>query len=67
MKIPIFNTLYYKKKKNNKTKINIKKLNNLNLKKLIKKNFLLIKILKKLPKKNLYLKQLIVSANDDIC
>ena len=57
MKIPIFNSIYnnYNKKFKSK-KININLLNNLNLNKVDLKKYPLIKILKLVPKKILYLK-----------
>ena len=67
MKIPIYNTLYENKEylKKNK-KIDIKKLNNLNLKKPNIKKFPLIKILKKVPNNYTLFETLIVSTNDTL-
>ncbi len=65
MKIPIFNTLFYNSNiKLKSKKINIQNLNNLNLKKVDKKKFPMIKLLKYLPKKNSLYETVIVSAND---
>ena len=67
MKIPIFNSLYenktYEQKKN---KLNIKKINNLNLEKPNIKKFPMINILNKIPKKNSLYDTIIVSANDTL-
>ena len=67
MKIPIYNTLYENKEylKKNK-KIDIKKLNNLNLKKPNIKKFPLIKILKKVQNNYTLFESLIVSTNDTL-
>ena len=69
MKIPIFNTLYdnlneikFLKSEN----LNIKKLNNLNLKSLDKKKFPLIKILNKISDKGSLLETVLISANDEL-
>ena len=65
MKIPIFNTLYENKiykQKNNRLSIN--KINNLNLKTPELKKFPMIKILKKIPKKNSLFETIVVSTND---
>ena len=67
MKIPIFNTLYENKlykQKNNKLSIN--KINNLNLQKPNTKKFPMIKVLKKIPKKNSLFETIIVSTNDTL-
>ena len=66
MKIPIQNTLYDGVSKNIQTnKINIKKLNNLNLNRVNKKKFPLINILKNLPDKSSLFETILVSANDE--
>ncbi len=65
MEIPIFNTLYSKNEKKYKsTKLDIDKLNNLELNKIDKKKFPLIMILKKIPNKSSLFETVIVSAND---
>ncbi len=68
MKIPIFNSIQseinkisYKSKN-----IDVKKLNYLNLKKVNKKKFPLMSILKILPKKNSLFETVLVSANDEL-
>ena len=66
MKIPIQNTLYDGVSKNIQTnKIDIKKLNNLNLNRVNKKKFPLINILKNLPDKSSLFETILVSANDE--
>ena len=65
MSIPIFNTLYSKDMKNLKSKkINIQKLNNLDLKKVDKKKFPVINILKRMSHKSSFLETILVAAND---
>ena len=68
MKIPIFNSLYYKNNKNNKNiksnSIDILKLNKLNLNNVDLKRYPMVNILKILPKKNSLFETVIVSAND---
>ena len=66
MKIPIQNTLYDGVSKNIQTnKIDIKKLNNLNLNRVNKKRFPLVNILKNLPDKSSLFETILVSANDE--
>ena len=66
MKIPIQNTLYDGVSKNIQTnKIDIKKLNNLNLNRVNKKKFPLVNILKNLPDKSSLFETILVSANDE--
>ena len=66
MKIPIQNTLYDDVSKNIQTnKIDIKKLNNLNLNRVNKKKFPLVNILKNLPDKSSLFETILVSANDE--
>ena len=66
MKIPIQNTLFDGVSKNIRTnKIDIKKLNNLNLNRVNKKKFPLINILKNLPDKSSLFETILVSANDE--
>jgi len=67
MKIPIFNTLYHNQPKSIKTKnLDIKKLNNLNLKNLDKKKFPLTKVLDLIPEKNSLFETVLISANDEL-
>ena len=67
MKIPIFNTIYKDSPKNLKSKyLSIRILNNLLLKDVNYKKFPLVKLLKKLPKKNSLYETVVVSANDTI-
>ncbi len=69
MKIPIFNTLYdnFNEIKILKSKnLDIKKLNNLNLKILDKKKFPLTKILKRISNKSSLLDTVLISANDEL-
>ncbi len=66
MKIPIHNTLYDDVSENIKTdKIDIKKLNNLNLSRVNEKKFPHVKILKNLPDKSSLFETILVSANDE--
>ena len=66
MKIPIYNSLLFKKNFFLKTKeIDIKKLNNLNFQKVNKKKFPLIKILSKLPNSESLFETVIVATNDE--
>ena len=66
MKIPIFNTLYYGlNKKINSRLLDIKKLNNLNLKNVDIKKFKSIKILKSLPQISSLYETILVVANDE--
>ena len=67
MEIPIFNSLYNSSKKQIKSeKVNIFKLNNLNLNKVSLKRYPVVKILKLLPNKNSLFETIIVSANDTL-
>jgi 1-deoxy-D-xylulose-5-phosphate reductoisomerase len=67
MKIPIFNSLYdHKKKKIKSDKLNINKLNFLNLKKVDTDKFSSIKLLKKLTNNDSFLEVIIVLANDEL-
>ncbi len=68
MRIPIFNTLYNSNKNLNfiNTKLEIIKLNDLNLKELNIKKFPSVKILKMLPQKNSLFETVLVSANDEL-
>jgi 1-deoxy-D-xylulose-5-phosphate reductoisomerase len=65
MDIPIHNSIYFKNPKEISSKpINFKFLNNLNFKKVNKKKFPLIKILKDLPNYNSLYETILVLAND---
>ena len=67
MTIPISNSINTQLKlKNFSTKINLKKLNNLELKKINLKKFPSVKILKMLTDKNSLFETIIVSANDEL-
>ena len=67
MKIPIFNSIYDQNVKKIKSKkIDMKKINNLNLFKPNIKRFPSIQILKKITKKNSMFETVIVSANDEL-
>ena len=66
MRIPIFNSLYSNNKNIVSKNLDINKLNNLNLKKVDQLKYPMIKILKKLPKKNSFYETIIVSANDEL-
>ena len=67
MTIPIFNSIYFNSDKKIKSKkINMKVLNNLDLKKINTTRFPVIKILKKLKKKDSLFETVIVSANDKL-
>ena len=67
MKIPIFNTLYDNDNSFiSSKKLNIYKLNNLNLKKIDKKKFPLIKILNTVTEKCSLFETVLISANDEL-
>ena len=67
MKIPIFNSIYFKTDKKLKSKnINIETLNNLNLKKIENNRFPVIKILNNLSNEDSLFETIIVSANDKL-
>jgi len=67
MKIPIFNSLYDNQKKNIQSdKLNLKKLNSLNLKQVDTNKFPSIKIIKSLHSKESLLETIIVLANDEL-
>ena len=67
MKIPIHNTLYSNEDKIfNSKNLDLKKLNNLNLKKIDKKKFPLVKIINKIPNKISLFETIIVTANDKL-
>ena len=65
MKIPIYNSIYYKKKKDLKTKsLDLKKLNNLDLQEVQKNKFPLIRLLDKLPKYSSLFETVLITVND---
>ena len=65
MKIPIFNSLYrFYEKKYNLKKLDLDKMNNLDLKKIDTKKFPLVKILKNYPVNNSLFDTVIISCND---
>ena len=67
MKIPIFNSLYQNINKSIVSKeLDIKKLNNLNLKNIDIKRFPLLKILRHIPNQNTLFETAVVSANDEL-
>ena len=67
MRVPIFNTLYFNYNKKLKSqKIDIDKLNNLNLKKINIKRYPMIKLLNLLPSKHSLFETVVVSANDTL-
>ena len=67
MRVPIFNTLYSDDNKKLKSKkIDIDKLNNLDLKKIDIKRYPMIRLLKLLPLKHSLFETVIVSANDTL-
>ena len=67
MKIPIFNSIYLNTDKSIQSKkIDIEKLNNLNLKNIDVKKFPFLKILKLIPEKNTLFETIVVSANDEL-
>jgi len=66
MKIPIFNTIYENTNKVIKTnKLDLNKLNNLNLEKIDKNKFPLLNILKLIPNKTSLFETILVSSNDE--
>ena len=65
MKIPIYNSIYYKKNKDLKTKsLDLKKLNNLDLQEVQKNKFPLIRLLDKLPKYSSLFETVLITVND---
>jgi len=67
MKIPIFNSIYQNINKSIVSKeLDIKKLNNLNLKNIDINRFPLLKILKYIPNQNTLFETVVVSANDEL-
>ena len=67
MEIPIFNSIYNGEKiKFSSKDINIEKINNLNLSKVDKKKFPLVKILSMIPDNLSLFETVLVSANDEL-
>ena len=67
MKIPIFNSIYQNINKSIVSKeLDIKKLNNLNLKNIDINRFPLLKILRYIPNQNTLFETVVVSANDEL-
>ena len=67
MKIPIFNSIYFKKNKKIRSKqLNIKVLNNLELSKPNINQFPVLNILKMIPNKTSLFETILVSANDEL-
>ena len=65
MKIPIYNSVYYKKNKELKTSpLNLKNLNSLNLQKVKKNKFPLVKLLDRLPKYSSLFETVLITVND---
>ena len=65
MTIPIYNSIYYKKEKPfNSKPLNLSTLNNLNLMKIEKNKFPLVKILDKLPNQSSLFETVIITVND---
>ena len=65
MKIPIYNSVYYKKNKNLKTNsLDLKKLNNLDLQEVKKNKFPLIQLLDKLPRHPSLFETVLITVND---
>jgi len=67
MEVPIFNSIYLNENKIlKKYKIDLNKLNNLNLSEPNLKNFPVLKILKKVPKSNTLFETILITANDQL-
>ncbi|MDC2997128.1 1-deoxy-D-xylulose-5-phosphate reductoisomerase [Candidatus Pelagibacter sp.] len=65
MKIPIYNSIYYKKNKSIKTRpLDFKILNNLELKKVEKTKFPLVKLLDKIPNQSSLFETILITIND---
>ena len=65
MTIPIYNSVYFKENKNIKSRpVDFKNLNNLNLKKVNKNKFPLVKLLNKLPKHPSLFETILITVND---
>ncbi len=65
MKIPIYNSIYYEKNKSIKTRsLDLKILNNLQLKKVEKAKFPLVKLLDKIPNQSSLFETILITIND---
>ena len=65
MKIPIYNSIYYKLDKSFKNSpLNFKTLNNLDLKKVEDDKFPLVRLIKKLPKNSSLFETILITIND---
>ena len=65
MKIPIYNSVYYKKNNNLKTNsLDLKNLNNLDLQEVKKNRFPLVRLLDKLPKYSSLFETVLITVND---
>ena len=65
MKIPIYNSVYYKKNKSlNTNSLNLKNLNNLDLQEVKKNKFPLVRLLNKLPKYSSLFETVLITVND---
>ena len=65
MKIPIYNSIYYEKNKNIKTRpLDLKILNNLELKKVEKTKFPLVKLLDQIPNQSSLFETILITVND---
>ena len=65
MTIPIYNSVYFEENKNIKSRpVDFKNLNNLNLKKVNKNKFPLVKLLNKLPKHPSLFETILITVND---
>ncbi len=65
MRIPIYNSIYHNTGKSLKSKaLNLKNLNNLNLKKVQENKFPLVKLLNNLPKKSSLFETVLITVND---
>ena len=65
MKIPIYNSIYYEKNKSIKTRpLDFKILNNLELKKVEKTKFPLVKLLDKIPNRSSLFETILITIND---
>ena len=65
MTIPIYNSVYFERNKNIKSSpLNFKTLNNLNLQKVEKNKFPLVRLLDKLPKKSSLFETVLITIND---
>ncbi len=65
MKIPIYNSVYYKKNKDLKTNsLDLKNLNNLDLQEIKKNKFPLVRLINKLPKYSSLFETVLITVND---